>query len=292
MTRRSEGSVAGVDGLRLAYRAWEAVSPRAGIVVVHGLGEHSGRYEHFAETMASFAISTYALDQRGHGLSDGRRGHVPSFDVFLREIDRFRREVEGLAEYRLPLFLLGQSMGGLIALRYVEEHESRFRGAVLCSPWLATSMPVARRKIMAANALKRVLPALPFRSNMNAEHFSHDPDVVQAYRADPLVHDRITPRLFVEVSAAMGVVLQRSDRIREPLLFLLGGDDRLVDTDRTVRFAQSMTGADVTVRVFPGLYHELLQEVERSRIFREIGDWIRTRLRRAGDGDGDGDGDG
>jgi alpha-beta hydrolase superfamily lysophospholipase len=281
MTRASEGSLTGVDGLRLVYRAWEAVSPRAGIVVVHGLGEHSGRYEQFAEALGSFGISTYALDQRGHGLSDGRRGHVPSFDILLRELDRFRHEVEGLADYRLPLFLLGQSMGGLIALRYVEEHESRFRGAILCSPWLATSMPVPRWKVLFANALNRVLPALPFRSNLNAEHLSRDPDVVQAYRADPLVHGTITPRLFVEVSAAMGHVLQRSERIREPLLFLLGGDDRLVQTDRTVRFAQSMSGADVTMRVFPGLYHELLQELERTRIFREISDWVHTRLRRA-----------
>jgi alpha-beta hydrolase superfamily lysophospholipase len=278
MTRRSEGSIAGVDGLRLAYRAWEAISPRAAFVVVHGLGEHAGRYEQFAEAMASFAISTYALDQRGHGLSDGRRGHVPSFDVFLRELDRFRREVEGLADYRLPLFLIGQSMGGLIALRYIEEHESRFRGAIICSPWLATAMPVPRWKIMLANALGRVLPALPFRSNLNPEHFTHDPDVVRAYLADPLVHGAITPRLFIEVASAMGHVLQRSDRIREPLLFLLGGADRLVDTDRTVRFAQSMIGADVTVRVLPGLYHELLQELERARVFREISDWVGLHL--------------
>jgi alpha-beta hydrolase superfamily lysophospholipase len=282
--RRSEGSVTGVDGLRLAYRAWEAKSPHAGIVVLHGLGEHSGRYEQFAEALATFAISTYALDQRGHGLSDGRRGHVPTFDVFLREFDRFRREVEGLAEYRLPLFVLGQSMGGLIALRYVEEYESHFLGAVVCSPWLATSMPVPRWKIMAANALNRVLPAWPFRSDMDPEDFTHDLDIVQAYRADPLVHGVITPRLFVEVSTAMGLVLQRSDRIREPLLFLLGGDDRLVDTERTVRLAQSMSSADVTVRVFPKLYHELLQEVERPRIFREISDWIHLRLQRDSNG--------
>jgi lysophospholipase len=279
--RRSEGSISGVDGLRLAYRAWEASNARAGIVVVHGLGEHSGRYEQFAEAMAAGAVSTYALDQRGHGLSDGRRGHVPSLDIFLRELDRFRREVEGLAEYRLPLFLLGQSMGGLIALRYMEEHESRFRGGIICSPWLATSIPVPRWKIMLANALNRVLPALPFRSTMNPEHFSHDPDIVTSYRVDPLVHDAITPRLFAEVASAMGLVLQRSDRIHEPLLFMLGGNDRLVDTERTVRFAQSMRGVEVTVRVFPGLYHELLQELERARIFREIGDWIETRLRRA-----------
>lgn len=131
---------------------------------------------------------------------------------------------------------------------------------------------------MLANVLNRVLPALPFRSNLIPEHLSRDPDIVHAYRADPLVHGAITPRLFMEAANAMGVVLQRSDRIRKPLLFLLGGADRIVDTARTVRFAQSMTGADVTIRVYDGSFHELLQEVDRPRVFREIRDWIATRL--------------
>jgi alpha-beta hydrolase superfamily lysophospholipase len=276
--RRSEGTLAGAGGLRLAYRAWEAVHPRAAIVVVHGLGEHSGRYEQFAETMVSFALSTYALDLRGHGLSDGRRGHVPSFDIFLRELDRFRAEVEGLAEYRLPMFLLGQSMGGLISLRYIEEYQARFRGAVLCSPWLATAIPVPRWKVLLASALTHVLPTLPFRSNLDPEQFTRDPEIVRAYLSDPLVHGAITPRLFAEVSAAMEQVFRRSDRIREPLLVLAGDADPLVETGRSVQLAQSLTGVDVTLRVEPGHLHELLQEVDRSRIYRDIRDWIEAHL--------------
>jgi alpha-beta hydrolase superfamily lysophospholipase len=274
---RSEGSLTGVDGLRLAYRAWEASDPRAAVILVHGLGEHSGRYDHFAHAMGSFAISTYAVDLRGHGLSDGRRGHVPSFDIFLQDVDRFRREVEGLAAFGLPFFLLGQSMGGLIALRYLEQFDTRFRGAVICSPWLATAMPVPRWKITLANALTRVLPALPFRSNLDPEHLSRDPSIVAAYRADPLVHSTITPRLFVEVSHAMRTVTEQSDRIRTPLLFLLGGDDPIVQTSHSETFAQSMRDVDVTARVYPGHLHELLQELDRPRIFRQIRDWIVAR---------------
>src|SRR5690606_7895820 len=101
MTRRSDGTIIGVKGLRLAYRVWETPNARAAIVVVHGLGEHSGRYGEFAERMAAYGIATYAMDLRGHGLSEGRRGHVPSFDVYLQELDRFRREVEGLADLRV-----------------------------------------------------------------------------------------------------------------------------------------------------------------------------------------------
>lgn len=276
--KRSDGSILGVGGLRLAYRTWEPPTSRATIVVVHGLGEHSGRYAEFAERMAGYGMSTFAMDLRGHGLSDGRRGHVPSFDVFLQELDRFRREVEGLADFHVPMFLLGHSLGGLVALRYQEEYNTRFEGAIIISPWLATAMSVPRWKANAAQALSKLLPALPFNAGIRPEHVSRDPLIVEAYRADPLVHDRVTPRFFSEVSAAMGLALQRSERIQEPLLFMAAGDDRLVDTDRSLRFARSLTAPDLTVKVYPGHYHELLNELDRASIHREIRDWIAARV--------------
>ena len=277
MTRRSEGTIIGVRGLRLHYRTWEPPDAHAAIVLVHGLGEHSARYAEFGERMAGFGIATFAMDLRGHGLSEGRRGHVPSFDIFLQELDRFRREVEGLANVSVPLFLLGHSLGGLIALRYQEEYSSRFRGAIILSPWLATAMTVPRWKANAAQALAKLLPALPLHTRLDARHISRDTDVVEAYVSDPLVHDRVTPRFFSEVSMAMGLALQRSDRIREPLLFLAAGDDRLVDTEKSLRFARSLTVQDLTVRVYEGHYHELLNELDRATIHREIRDWIAAR---------------
>lgn len=276
--RRSDGSLIGVGGLRLAYRSWEVRDARAAIVVVHGLGEHSGRYAELGERMAGYGFSTFAVDLRGHGLSDGRRGHVPSFDVYLQELDRFRREVEGLADFQVPLFLLGHSMGGLIVSRYLEEYNTRFTGGIIISPWLATAMEVPRWKSMAANALNRIAPSLPFSSGLDPARLSRDPDVVEAYRSDPLVHDRITPRLFHEISAAMGLTFQRSDRIQEPLLLLVGGDDRIVDPDRTLLFSKQITVPDLTVKVYPGFYHELLNEVDRYTIHRQLRDWIAARV--------------
>jgi alpha-beta hydrolase superfamily lysophospholipase len=277
LQRRSDGTFVGVNGLRLAYRTWESGSARAALLVVHGLGEHAGRYAEFGERMATFGISTYAFDLRGHGLSEGRRGHVPSFDIYLQEVDRFRREVEGLVDSRVPLFLLGQSMGGLIALRYQEEYRTRLRGGVICSPWLATAIAVPRWKTTLAPLLSRVLPALPFRHGLRAEDLSRDRRIVEAYRSDPLVQESITPRTFAEVSAAMGLALQRSDRIDSPLLFLLGGADRIVDTSRTLGFARSIAAADVTIRVYPGHYHELLNELDRAETYRVVREWIMAR---------------
>jgi alpha-beta hydrolase superfamily lysophospholipase len=277
--RSNDGSIVGVRGLRLAYRTWEVANARAAIVVVHGLGEHSGRYAEFAERMASFGFSTFALDLRGHGLSEGRRGHVPSFDIFLQEVDRFRREVEGMADFQLPMFLLGHSMGGLIVTRYLAEYNTRFQGGIIISPWLATAMEVPRWKATFSNAMGKVLPALPLSTGLKPEDLTRDTDIVQEYAADPLVHDRITPRLFLEASAAMGQALQRSDRIQEPMLFLLAGDDRIVNTDRSLRFAKQITSVrDVTIRVYAGHYHELLNELDRLTIMREIRDWIAARI--------------
>ncbi len=275
--RRSDGAFEGVGRLRLHYRMYEVQQPRAAVLVVHGLGEHAGRYHGFAEALASSGVSTFAYDQRGHGTSEGRRGHVGSFDVLLQDLDRFRREVSGLVDARLPLFLLGHSMGGLVALRYLEEYDAPLNGGILIAPWLGTAVSVPRWKITLASALTRVLPAVPFRNAIDPDALSRDPEVVRAYREDPLVHDRITPRLFTEVSSAMGMVLQRSDRIVTPLLFLLPAADQLVDTHRTLAFARSLSAQDVSIEVYPGHYHELLNEPDRVEIVRDLRDWLIAR---------------
>ena len=278
LLRRADGAFEGVGRLRLHYRTWEAATPRAAIIVVHGLGEHTGRYEEFATRMASFGFSTFGFDLRGHGLSEGRRGHTPNFDALLQDLDRFRREVQGLVDVRLPLFLLGHSMGGLVALRYQEEYNTAFRGAIIVSPWVATAMPVPQWKVALSNVFSRTLPAIPFRNGIKPAFLSHDPDIVNAYIADPLVHDRITPRLFTEASHNMGLVFQRADRFDDPLLFLLPGDDRVVDTRRTQQLARGIPSGEVTIKVYPGMYHEVLNERDRVLVFRDVRNWVAARI--------------
>jgi alpha-beta hydrolase superfamily lysophospholipase len=276
--REQHGFIEGVGGVRLHYRSFEVPVPRAAVLVVHGLGEHSGRYADLARALAGFDFSTFALDQRGHGNSEGRRGHAARFEILLQDLERFRREVQALVYMECPMFALAHSFGGLVALRYLEEYESAVRGAVIVSPWLATAMPVPRWKVNLAAVVGRFAPALPFSAHIDAGALSHDPEVVAAYRDDPLVHDKITPRLFAEVSSAMGLVMQRSDRIRVPLLFLLAGADRIVDTQRSAAFAKSLCVTDVTTRIYPDSYHEVLNETDRRSAYLEIQDWIETRL--------------
>lgn len=273
----SDGAFEGVGDLHLYYRAWETEQASAGLIVVHGLSDHSGRFEVFGQRMAANGINVYALDLRGHGQSEGRRGHAHRFDAFLQDVERFRREVECITAGARPLFIFGHSMGGLITLRYIEEYDVPLRGAIVTSPWLAAGPSVPRWKILAAGFLNKVLPSLPIDAGIDAEYLSHDSDVVTGYREDPLVHGKITPRLFMEASAAMGLALHRSDRIRIPLLFLLAGDDQIVDTEKSEAFARSLSAPDVTIRVLPDYYHEILNDFDRAYARKEIREWIVGR---------------
>jgi alpha-beta hydrolase superfamily lysophospholipase len=266
----AHGYLEGVDRLRLHYRAWEADDPRAALIVVHGMFEHSRRYQELGAFMAEGGLATYALDLRGHGASEGRRGHARRFALFLQDLDRFRREVQGLMPRETPVFLLGHSLGGLIVLRYLEEYDTPIRAAVLTAPWLGTAVPAPRWKVVLAGVLNRVLPAFPFPFRIDAATLSHDPVRVADYRDDGEIHATITPRLFTEISTAIHQALQRGDRIHVPIRLLLAGDDRLVDTARSLAFARSLNPERVTVEVLAGLFHEVLQERERRQIMREV----------------------
>ena len=279
--RRDPGEsryVQGADGTRLHFRAWTVESPRAAILVLHGLFEHSGRYEELAEAMNRADIATFALDHRGHGASGGRRGHVTRFERFIEDTDRFRQQATvGLAA-DLPVFLLAHSMGGLIALRYLQDRAPGVAGAIISAPWLALADPPSAPMRALAAVLNRVLPILPLPAGLDPELLSHDPERVADYRDDPRVLSTLTPRLHQQVEQATEVVFQRRDRLRLPLLFLLPGADRIIDTGRSMVFAGSLDRPDVTIRVLERYYHETLQEVERGAVMAEIRDWIEARL--------------
>lgn len=276
--KMSHGYLEGLGRLRLHYRTWEANDARAALLVVHGLFEHSRRYAELGEFMGSYGISSFALDMRGHGASEGRRGHARRFDVLLQDLDRFRREVQGLLPVGLPMFLLAHSLGGLVGLRYLEEYEAPLAGAVITSPWLGTVAHVPRWQIVAANVLNKVLPAFPFPFKIDPNLLTHDDERAADYRDDPLIHSTITPRLFLETAAAIDLTLRRGDRIDVPVHFILAGDDRVVDTSRSLAFARSLPAHRVTIDVLDGQYHEVLQERGRAAVMGQIRDWLNDQL--------------
>jgi lysophospholipase len=267
------------DGARLALRRESPKGPgRAALILIHGWGEHTGRYAHVAAWLAGLGIAVYGLDQRGAGRSLGARGHVTRFAQYLADIVALRRLVQ--AEAPGPLLFLGHSHGGLITLRYLETAPEDVAGAILTSPWIALAMQPPRWKVGLAGLLADLTPSLQIPTGMNDDDICTDPGVVARAKADPYRHHVMTPRAYREITAATDLVLAERDRITVPLFVGLPGDDRIISAPASRAFSASLRG-DVTLRQYAGMFHEILNEPEHGRVFADVAPWIERVLARA-----------
>jgi acylglycerol lipase len=277
-----EGDFAGHGGLRLYWQAWLPEGEvRAVILVAHGYGEHGGRYGNLVEEVVPRGFALYALDHRGHGRSEGPRGHVGRFAEFVSDLHALRVRVEE-EQRRKPLFLLGHSMGGLIAVRYLLSHASGVAGTVLSSPALGIANEPSRALQWIARILSWIAPRTSFQGNVVPEFLSRDPSVGSAYAADPLVHRRATARFFTEFKWAMRNAHERAAEIVLPILVLQAGDDRLVDARATESFAHKLGSAMNAFQLYTGFFHELFNETERERVFADLECWLEARLAAMG----------
>lgn len=268
------------DGTTLRYRAWTVPSPAAALLLIHGLGEHSGRYEAVARELNAHGISVFAPDLRGHGRSEGRRGHARSFELLLSDLERVLetvRELQGGA----PLFMFGQSLGGLVALRYAQTRPGApLRGLILSAPLLRLASPPPRWLHLLARMMNRALPGVGLYNRIDPADLSHDPAAVERYRSDPLVHDRVTPRLYAGMCEAMTAARAEVPRLNVPaVLILVPGADPVVDPDATLEVAAEMANAvpRVDVRGYTGFFHEPFHEVDRARPTADLVRWIAAR---------------
>ncbi len=268
------------DGLKLRLHRWPAQGTARGTVqIVHGLGEHMGRYESLAAALNATGWHVAGHDLRGHGRSEGQRGAIAGENTLLVDLaavtDHLRNTATG------PLVLLGHSLGGLLAARFVAESlmnsASRWArdvdGLVLSSPALETGLGPVRRALAAA--LASVLPSLPLPNGLKAAWISRDPEVVRRYSEDPLVHGRITPRLVQFIVHAGELVLRRAPRWRTPTLLMWAGADACVDPAGSATFARVAPAQAVTAREFPALFHEIFNEPERQYPIEQLTRWLQ-----------------
>ncbi len=267
------------DGSNIAVMEWPLPpdTPSRGLVlIVHGLGEHAGRYDHVAERLNSWGFAVRGYDQYGHGDSDGKPGALPADDFLLQNlaelIDTTRRHLD----LRLPLILLGHSLGGLVAARLVSLNLRTVDALILSSPALDAGMNAFQKLLVAV--LPRVAPDLRVGNGLDARYLSHDDSVVKAYLADPLVHDRISARLARFIAEAGPAVLASTPQWRVPTLLLYAGDDHLVNPDGSRRFAAAAPANVVSAHAFDTLYHEIFNEVEREAVFTVLKDWLDSRF--------------
>lgn len=273
------------DGLLLRWRAWQpdAACPRGTVLLVHGLGEHSGRLGRLAAELAADGWRVIGYDQRGHGESGGPRGRIPRGDSLLADLARVVDELG--ARQSGPLLLLGDSMGGLVAARFVAEAlaprpavwSRPVDGLMLASPALDPGMNAWQKLLLAV--LYPLAPDLAVSNGLDSRWLSHDPAVGRDYDADPLVHDRISARLARFIVDAGALVRARAAQWRLPTLLLWAGADRFVAPAGSEAFAAAAPPAVVTARGFAGLYHEIFNECEpgRSEVLATLRRWLQQQ---------------
>ncbi len=268
----TEGSLNSPDGTRLAYRAWPATDPRITFAVVHGLGEHGGRYERFARGMAPFGMTTYAVDLRGHGKSDGARGHLDSWSQWVDDTAAFVAFVE--SQSRGEVVPIGHSFGGVAMLSTVRSGKlARAKRFVVSSPALRLKVKVPAWKSRLAGIASKLSPRMAMNNEVDAATVSRIPEVVEAYRTDPLVHSRISSRLYAEWANAANENLDRAADIKIPFLILAGTADPLVDpagSEELHRRAPAMS----TLRMLDGRYHEPFNDLGSDQVFATIAEWL------------------
>jgi alpha-beta hydrolase superfamily lysophospholipase len=260
-------------GLELFSQRWQPDGrPAATLVLVHGVAEHSGRYEHVGRYFAGRGYDVWSYDQRGHGRSPGRRAYVERFSTFLADLETFRLQVA--ARQPGPQFLLGHSMGGTIALAHAIERPAAWTGLVLSGPSVDPTAGVSRALVVAGRLAARVAPAAPVVS-LDDSGVSRDPEVLAAYRADPLVHHgKLTARLASELVDRAALFEDQVGGLALPVLVLLGGDDKLVPPDGMRRLFTRIGSADKRLLEYPGAAHELFNEPEKATVLTDVADWL------------------
>lgn len=250
-----------------------ASEARGSIVIMHGLGEHCGRYRHIAHFFNELGLSVRCYDHRGHGRSQGARGDVVNGDPMLLDaqivIDQFA------ALFRAPPFLMGHSMGGLFAARYALSGASRLRGLILSSPALALRLSPLQRFLL--DVMHKLAPRLGVPNGLNPDFLSHERAVVAAYRADPLVHNKISARLLKSMLRAIDACQKQAPMLSVPTLLLVAGDDRLVDPQGSRRFAECAPAGMAELKMYPDLYHEIFNETQAALAFGDLAGWLKVR---------------
>jgi alpha-beta hydrolase superfamily lysophospholipase len=272
-----EGQFTGAKGLEIYWQSWQdAVPMRAVVVISHGAGEHSGRYRRVAVALAAIGYPVYALDHRGHGRSEGRRALVDRLDNAAADLDMLidlaRRE-----QPDVPLFLLGHSLGGTIALRYALVHQDKLDGLILSGPVAVIDLPPAPLRL-AANALSAVAPWMP-ALGVDPAVVSRDPGEVEAYRTDPLVHHGKLPvRTVAEIAAATEAFPEQVGSLTLPILLVHGSEDRLAPVQGSRMVYERVSSEDKTLEIYEGFFHEVLNEPpeDRARVLADIVTWLQA----------------
>jgi alpha-beta hydrolase superfamily lysophospholipase len=282
---QDEGIWYAFDDEQLFWQAWTpAEGPSRGVVaLMHGFGEHSSRYDHVAAALCRAGYAVLAIDARGHGRSGGKRAHVERYEHYVRDYDLLKNHARARWP-ELDLFCFGHSNGGLIVLCYALTDPDEVTGFVVSSPMCGLAMEVPPLKAAAGRLLSKVWPSFTMPNDLDPTKLSHVDAVVDKYHADPLDLKIVSARWFTEASAAQDEVFARAHQIEQPFLFLVGGQDEVVDAAAAERLFHGMGGGERELEIYPRLYHEILNEAQWDDIVRRMLRWMERRRSKRQEG--------
>lgn len=276
--KRSEGYFRGKDDVELFFQSWSPAKPASTLVINHGLGEHTDSYQRLVDGLADQNIQLIAWDMRGHGRSEGKRGVVKRFADYTSDlvilIDYIRKEISDR-----PLGLLGHSLGGLVTLNtIIRNPDLNIKCAVLSSPLLGVQVDVPEVKKVGAKYLAEYLPSITLWNEIKDKDLTHDKNVIAEFQRDPLRHDRVSPRLYLDMVAYTERVRREGHNVTLPILFQLSGQDKIVSTKASTDFFQSVKSKDKELKIYENSYHEIYNDIERDIVFNDIKVFLKKYL--------------
>lgn len=268
------------DDVTFYMQGWEPQgTPKAIVCLVHGLGEHTGRYAHVAKAFNEAGYALFGFDLRGHGQTGGPRGHIPSLEAVMQDIRQFI-EFQRQTHPGLPLFLYGHSLGGLLTLAYALQYPEGLQGVIVTGAGLRSALQEQKAKIAMVKLLGSLMPSMIIKSELEAAALSRDADVVQAYVNDPLVHDKASLGLGKAGMSAIDLCFARAGTFQPSLLIMHGKADRITYASGSEDFARlaGETNKDVTLKLWEGMYHEIHNEPEQAEVLKVMIEWMDGRL--------------
>ena len=273
-----DGNFKGVGHDNIHYQAWlPDGNVKAVLFLVHGLGEHCGRYANHVNHYVPLGYAIYGLDLPGHGKSDGEREVIERFTDYIDPLAKYYQMVKNWQPDK-PVFIFGHSMGGLITCCFLLDHPADFKGAILSAPAIKVSDSISPVTVTMGKILSRILPKAGVVS-LDPGAISRDPEVVEAYVNDPFVfHGKTPARLAAEMLKAMKRVKAKAEKITLPFIAVQGGKDKLVDPSGAQMLYDKAGSKDKTLNVYEGLYHEIHNEPERFAMFKDVEAWLAARV--------------
>ena len=260
---------------KLFGQYWKAKETKAVVVLVHGMGEHSTRYVHVARKLTDNNYSVVAFDHFGHGKTEGKRGHNPSFEAVLESVAKTIEKAKELFPEK-PVFLYGHSMGGNVVTNYVLRKKHNLRGTIATSPFLKLAFEPPKIKLAFGKIIQKIAPSITMGNELDANDISRDQNEVDKYVNDPLVHDKISPNFSLTFIDTGKWAIENANKLNSPMYLLHGTDDKIIDYKGTQEFANNSEKA--TLKLYEGGYHELQNDLCKKEMLQDVVNWLNSQM--------------